>query len=157
MGVGVRNFAAEVAALARELERKRPVAVTRLRAVHEAWARMLLGIDDEDDLVAEVRAAVERRLDSARARDAAQHLADAEKWQWEIGTWSTGSGEGLSSMFQVRSLQLAQAWLVSIRMADDLNAAAEVRRLTEAVAGDPNDLAARLREHLDELIERTSG
>ena len=156
MGQEARDFAAEVAELERKLGSERQVAVVRLRAVREAWARALLGLNEEADSVArEVRAAVERGLDPACAKDAARHLAGAEKWQWEIGSWATGSGEGLSSMFKVRALQLADAWLLSVAIADDPDAAAEVRRLIEAVDGDPNDVAARLRKHLEELIVRT--
>ena len=134
----------------------RPDAVAKLRAVHEAWARALLGLEEKGDLVAQVRAAVEQGVEEPCAQAAAQQLAAAEQWQWEMGTWATGSGEGLASMFEVRSLQLAQAWLVSVMAPHDALAAAELRRLAMAVSGDPNDVAARQQKHLNALLERAS-
>jgi hypothetical protein len=46
---------------------------------------------------------VERGPNVALAAEAALHLGADEKWRWEIGTWSSGSGEGLASMAEVRS------------------------------------------------------
>ncbi|MCB9685954.1 MAG: hypothetical protein H6738_03010 [Alphaproteobacteria bacterium] len=65
----------------------------------------------------------------------------AEERQWEIGTWSSGSGEGLASMFEVRTLQVARAWLTPDRE--------EGRALMQQVSDDPNDSGARLRPHID--------
>jgi hypothetical protein len=92
--------------------------------------------------VALVRRAVECGVDAVRVEDAISHLAEAEKWQREIGTWATGSGEGLASMFAVRSLQLAKGWLLSAHTAAEPHAVAEAQRLAAAVRDDPNDLAA---------------
>jgi hypothetical protein len=148
------DFAEEVAALTRDLDVERTRAVARLRSVEEAWARASLGLAAEGDLVALVRRAVEHGVDVRRARDAITHLAEAEQWQWEIGTWSTGSGEGLASMFAVRSLQLARAWLLSACAAVEAHAAAEARRLAAEVRDDPNDVAERYRADVETLLAR---
>ncbi|MFO0572039.1 MAG: hypothetical protein U0263_40830 [Polyangiaceae bacterium] len=90
--------------------------------------------------------------DAGVAAEAAGHLRAAEEWQWQIGTWSTGSGEGLASMAEVRSLQAARAWLCAA-----VGDAAGARALIAGVAGDPNRMGERhaasplqaLRERLD--------
>lgn len=148
------DFAGTVAALTQELGVDRERAVCRLRSVEEAWARAALGVAAEGDLVALVRAAVERGVAGERAQDASSHLAEAERWQWEIGTWSTGSGEGLASMFAVRALQLARAWLLSAAAAAAAGAVAEARRLAAAVRDDPNDVAAAYRPAVEALLAR---
>lgn len=130
--------------------------MARLRATEEAWARAIIELPADGDLVAQVRESVERGMASAGATAAAQHLAAAERWQWEMGTWASGAGEGLSSMFEVRTLQLAQAWLLAVGAPADAAAAAEVRRLAKEVAEDPNDVAARYRPHVTALLGRLS-
>ncbi len=153
----MRDFGAEVATLEVELTRDRARAVGGLRSVRERWARATLGLGDDEDLVRGIRRLVEGGLDGTRAGEAAAHLADAERWQWEIGTWSTGAGEGLASMFSVRSLQLARAWLESVRVGGEPAVVAEVRRLVCEVRDDPNDVAARLRGHVEALLVRLPG
>lgn len=133
---------------------QRDVAVARLRALHEARARALLGIGAQGELVARVRALVERGVEPGLARDAIARLEDAERYQWEIGTWSTGSGEGLSSMFEVRTLQLARGWLCAARVEVDPDATATARRCARDVDEDPNDIAASLRAHVVALRDR---
>ncbi|MCB9564539.1 MAG: hypothetical protein H6708_29495 [Kofleriaceae bacterium] len=149
-----RDFAAEVAELAAALATRRDVAVARLRATHEAWARDLLGVAAAGDLVAQVRAAVEATVAPAIAAQAAAQLAAAEARQWEIGSWSTGAGEGLASMAEVRALQIAQAWLWSACVASDPDAAARARQLARAAADDPNGMADRHAAHLRALDAR---
>lgn len=140
-----RDFAAEIASLRALLPTDRERAVLRLRRVHEDRARALLGLGD-GPLVPSVRAAVERGVsDEARAL-ALDQLAAAEQWQWEIGTWSTGSGEGLASMAEVRALQVARAWLIQDRD--------EARALLQQVLDDPNDSGARLRPHIEARLAR---
>jgi hypothetical protein len=107
-------------------------AVERLRALEEQAARDLLGVTSE--LVRGTRERVRRGIEPATAVAAAAHLAKAERWQWEIGTWSTGSGEGLQSMAEVRALQMAQAWLLSV------GDPARVAGLLDQVQGDPNGM-----------------
>jgi hypothetical protein len=148
--MGERNFADEARELEATLTENRGVAVVRLRALHEDWARALLGLGSQDKLVSLVRASVESGLAPATAAEAASQLERAEKWQWEIGSWATGSGEGLASMFEVRTLQLARAWLLSAN-AEGADAA---RSLALQVENDSNDIAARLRKHIQALLAR---
>lgn len=145
-----QRFADEARELEASLADNRQVAVARLRALHEAWARAILGLNPGEKLVSSVRAGVEAGIAPEKAAEASAHLADAETWQWEIGTWSSGAGEGLSSMFEVRALQLARAWLLS---AQDPAAA---RALALEVQSDPNRIAARLDKHVSALLARLS-
>jgi len=154
-GMVERDFTAEVAALEAQLTTQRDVAVARLRTAHEAWARSVLAIEAGGNLVAQVRVAVEHGVDTDRARDAIERLREATERQWEIGSWSSGSGEGLSSMFEVRSLQLAQAWLWSAR--SSTGAADEARALLTEVRDDPNRIAERHAGHMQALAERLKG
>lgn len=156
-------LAAGVAALHEELARDRAPAVERLRAREEEWARRVLGLapraraSGETRLVAGVRELVEAGVAAEVARRAERHLAAAEQWQWEIGTWATGAGEGLSSMFEVRSLQLARAWLLAAGAAEDASLVEQARQLARAVADDPNDVAAPHRKAIAALFKRLDG
>ncbi len=141
-----RDFAREIAALEADLATDRWRAVLRLRQVHEAWARHLLGLADHEPLVPGVRAAVARGVsDDVRLR-AREQLGAAERYQWEIGSWSTGPGEGLASMFEVRTLQVARAWLTP-----DPD---EARALLQEVLDDPNGMGERLRPHIEAWLSR---
>jgi hypothetical protein len=155
----VRDFAAEAAELEALKQTQRDVAVARLRQLHEAWARGRLGLPEEGELVSAVRAAVEAGVDPARAAAAIEQLELAEQHQWEIGTWATGAGEGLASMFEVRALQLARAWLwvTPPPHPDSGHSEATARTLLAAVASDPNDIAGPLRPHIDALTARLQG
>jgi hypothetical protein len=152
-----RDFEAEVAELRAGLTRERDVAICRLRAVHEAWSRAVLGIDDDGALVPRVRAAVERGVEPRLASRAIEQLHAAEKHQWEIGTWATGAGEGLSSMREVRELQLARAWLEAALCPIDPRARDRALALLEQVAGDPNRVAAHCAGEIEALRERLGG
>ncbi len=149
-----RDFAAEVAVLEARMAQERAVAVARLRALHEAWARALLGVEDDGDLVRRVRAVVERGTEPRRAIDAIEQLLAAEKHQWEIGTWASGSGEGLSSMAEVRRLQIAQAWLWSALSSRDGDAADKARELLKGAVEDPNRVARRYSKQIQALYKR---
>lgn len=139
----MHNLAAEVERARSELERDRFSAVERLRELEERWARSLLGLSLDADLVRQVGQWVEGGPDVSVAAEAARHLAAAERWQWEIGTWATGSGEGLASMAEVRALQTARAWLCAAT-----GDAPGARALIAQVEGDPNRLGAA---HADSL------
>ena len=149
-----RDFAAEVAALEAELTQEHTVAVARLRTLHEVWARALLGIDAANKLIASVRTSVERGIDPHLAAEAVKQLSAAEEYQWEIGTWSTGPGEGRASMAEVRALQIAQAWLWSARSAEHEEAIGKARALLKQASEDPNRVAARHAKHIQALYKR---
>jgi hypothetical protein len=149
-----RDFDAEIAELEARLTLERDVAVSRLRAIHEAWARALLGIDDTGSLVTRVRAAVERGVDPRLAAKATGQLRAAENHQWEIGTWATGAGEGLSSMRAVRELQIAQAWLWAAQCPEESCARDQALELLEQAAADPNRVAAAYDRDIRALRER---
>src|SRR5690606_2164653 len=108
------DLAAEVERATAALERDRFNAVEQLRELEERWARSQLGLPLQGDLTQSVRQWVEGDPDAALAADAARHLAAAETWQREIGTWASGSGEGLASMAQLRMLTAARAWLLFV-------------------------------------------
>lgn len=150
MSSAQRCFADEARELEDSLPQDRQVAVARLRALHEEWARAIIGLGPGEKLVPGVRARVEAGIAPEQAADASAHLADAETWQWEIGTWSSGAGEGLSSMFEVRTLQLARAWLRSVQDP------AAARVLALEVQNDPNRIAERLEKHVRALLVRLS-
>ena len=57
-------------------------------------------------------------------------------------------------MFEVRSLELARAWLLSARALVDEGANAEAARVLEQVASDPNDIAAPYRADIAALRRR---
>ncbi len=154
------QLAAEVARFTELLATERQRAVVNLRQLEERWARFAAGLPDEGDLVAAARTAVEGGAPSDPG-EAIRHLAEAERWQWEIGSWATGSGEGLASMFQVRSLQLARAWLLSTATDPDATATdpdatarAEAAKLLEEVANDPNRIADRHSDAIEALRSR---
>jgi hypothetical protein len=157
-----KDFAAEVDGLESELETNRFHAVSALRVVEEEWARDVLGLRPtrrpgggwafDPKLVAEVRRLVERGIELDRAREAARHLEAAERWQWEIGTWSTGAGEGLASMFEVRSLELARAWLLAALAQKEPTLMKAARDLVDAVARDPNRIGERHAKHVEALF-----
>ncbi len=149
-----RNFQSEAGGARALLSSDRAAGVTRLREIHEAWARDELGVPIDTELVAAVRKGVEAGLDPTRASTAAQHLVEAEQFQWEIGTWASGSGEGLSSMFEVRTLQLARAWLLAAGASPGSTAAAQAAELARGVRDDPNDIARSLARHVEALLER---
>jgi hypothetical protein len=149
--MGARDFQSEAAA-AEALSRSD--RVTRLREIHEAWARDALGLPVGTKLVPAVRTVVEGGLDPALASTALQHLAEAEQFQWEIGTWASGSGEGLSSMFEVRTLQLARAWLLTAGASPGSSDSAQAADLARGVRDDPNNIARSLAEHVEALLKR---
>lgn len=127
------DLTAELERAAAGLEGDRFNAVERLRELEERWARLRLGLALGAELTQQVRHWVERDPDPALAAEAAEHLSAAETWQREIGTWASGSGEGLASMAQVRMLQAARAWLLAA--AGDVESA---RALIRQVEADPN-------------------
>jgi hypothetical protein len=149
-----RDYHDEVRALEATMASERNVAVARLRAIREAWARAILGIDGAEDLVVGVRAVVTRGLAPARAAEGIEQLELAEAHQWEIGTWATGSGEGLSSMREVHALGIAQAWLWAARAGDDPTAAHKARALLSRAEADPNRVARHYQPQIQALQER---
>lgn len=107
----------------------------------------------DNDAVERCLALLERRAgDFERAGDdaaAIDALSEAEGLQWRIGTWATGSGEGLASMWHVYELMLGRA-RAEQRLAESTTgeeserhrAAAEA--LIERVRSDPNGLGVEL-------------
>ncbi|MFN2168645.1 MAG: hypothetical protein ACK2U9_20620, partial [Anaerolineae bacterium] len=75
------------------------------------------------------------------AAEAERHLAQAEEWQWKIGSCATGAGEGLASMSQIHILKMARAWLhAAAAMAGGERGGAAALALVTEVAADPNGL-----------------
>lgn len=153
VSAAARDFAEEIAAYRARMLTDRFTAVECLRRTHEEWARALLHVDPRAKVLAGIRSAVEAGLAPPVAAAAHEQLAAAEGHQWEIGTWASGAGEGLASMHEVRTLQLARAWLLSV-LAVDAAGRDRVRALIDEVESDPNDIAADLRVHWVALRDR---
>lgn len=153
MAHGTKDFAAKITDFKSTMKSDEERSVGGLRGAYESWARMLLGIGDNVRLIANVRRIVEAGLDPELAAEVAEKFAGAEEWQWVIGSWATGSGEGLSSMFEVRTLQLARAWVLAAGLPDrgDLP---EVRRLALEVKNASNGVANTLQSDVDALLAR---
>lgn len=137
-----RDFEAEVKALRGRLQdAARWQAVVGLRSVEETWARHLLGVGEQGGIAALVRRRVAGGVDALAARQAEVHLAQAEDWQWQIGSWATGAGEGLAAMAQVYELKMARAWL-NVALASEKGGgqprASAALALVAEVAGDAN-------------------
>lgn len=151
-----RDFAAEIARARADLEREPFQAASVLRMTEEDWARDMLGIPGGADIGTAVRGRVKKGLPPSVAAAAAAHLAEAERWQTEVGTYASGSGEGLASMAAVRSFQVARAWLAAAvargggGTADSGKAARLSRSLANRVKGDSNGLGAR---HAKTLVD----
>ena len=64
-----RSFADEARELEASLPRDRQVAVVRLRALHEAWARAILGLGPKEKLVPGVRVRVESGIAPDKAAE----------------------------------------------------------------------------------------
>jgi hypothetical protein len=159
-----RDFAAEVAAEELRLNGDRSNTVCRLRGIYEAWFRHLLGLELDGELAVVTRKwaqpicsalpgpgqRCDLEVELTTLLSARTCLAGAERCQWEIGTWSTGSGEGLASMGEVRTLQTAHAWLA---LATSRVQEALALALAVEVEGDPNQIGEEHRESLHELRE----
>jgi hypothetical protein len=145
-----RAFATRVAELEALSSSDMWQAVGELRGTYEAWARAELGIEG-GDIHESVRVAVARGVPLEAARSAEQHLAQAERYQWQIGSASTGSGEGLASMGNVYRLQLARAWLLAACAAIDPVSADRARAIAVGIERDPNGIGKRLERDVDAL------
>jgi len=139
------HFESERDRLTSSLARDREKAVYGLRNLEERWARHLLELSLESD--GKLHDRVRSRLVAVAPdaiREAVAHVLAAESWQREIGTWSTGSGEGLASMVALYDLRLARAWmLLRLVLAGDRSGLADARSLVDAIASDPNGLGAQ--------------
>jgi hypothetical protein len=144
-----RSFETDIAAAEARLASDRFAAVEALVGLHESAARAALDLSEQGSLARQVHGAAARGISTDAARRAEAHLAHAERYQWQIGTWATGSGEGLASMSAVRELQLARAWLLTVL--PDADAHARSSALLAELDGDPNDSAARLAPERDAL------
>jgi hypothetical protein len=148
-----RDFAAEVTAARARLDAEPFFAAHDLCAIEESWGRQLLGVADTGDIAAAARRRVKAALEPAVAEEASAHLAEAEKWQAQIGSYATGAGEGLTSMGALRSLQMARAWIEAAlsRVAGRPIAAKRALALAAKIEGDANGLGTRHAKSLREL------
>lgn len=147
-----RDFATESSVLEDELVTGvRWQAVEGLRALEEDWARDLLDLG-EGPIEALVRARVQASLAAEVAEQAERHLAAAERWQWEIGGYATGAGEGLASMTNVYRLKLAQAWLAGA-LAQLTSDPAHAMRAETLVAAIEHAPSARGAVHADAIAQ----
>ncbi|HWO13714.1 MAG TPA: hypothetical protein VNN80_29630 [Polyangiaceae bacterium] len=135
-------------------------ALASLRVVEEDWARHALGVDMSGTLASQARRSVERGVPLDRLERALPHAKRAVQRQWDLGSFATGSGEGLAVMAEVRELQTALAWLhAGIARHDPVRArhAAEAQRLAREIREDSNGSGRsceRSLRALDELLAR---
>jgi hypothetical protein len=107
---------------------------------------------DENAVVRGRDEAVRRALALEAAGDDGGAIAawsEAESHQWTIGTWSTGSGEGLASMGCVYELMLRRATCEERLAARALGTEADAHRraaqeLLAKIAADPNGVGERV-------------
>jgi hypothetical protein len=147
------DFAAEIGAARSRLDAEPFLAAQELRSLEEGWARQMLGVEGSGDIATVVRQRVKAALDPTIAGEVSAHLAEAEKWQAQIGSYATGAGEGLTSMGALRSLQMARAWIEATLSRTTGYAASTKRALALAskIEGDANGLGARHTKSLREL------
>lgn len=144
-----RDFESEATSLRRELEGgERWKAVYALCRLEQDRARSIVGAKSRGRLDLAMKGAAEG-LEPARAKEAAEHLARAEKWQAEIASWATSGAEGLVGMHEVRVLQLAQAWL--LLAAGDAASLRRATKLYDKVEGDANGVPSDLRAQVAAL------
>jgi hypothetical protein len=144
-----RKFAHELASLLEKLDSpERWRVLYDLLDLEEDWARSLVGARKGGGIRAAMRAAVKPKLDPSAALEAAEHLANAEKWQKEIASYATGSGEGFVAMGYVDELLLARAWML---VAAANNAASAASDLYRMLHGDRENLEANQKRELEKL------
>jgi hypothetical protein len=144
-----RKFAQEQALLIEKLDSpERWRILYDLCDLESDWARSLVAARKDGGIRAAMRSAVKPKLDPIAALEAAGHLAQAEKWQREIASYATGSGEGFAAMDEVYELQLARAWML---VAAANNAASAARDLCRRVHGSRENLEASQKRELEKL------
>ncbi len=111
------------------------------------------GWQGREDITTLVRERVERAFDHAAAKEGLGHLQAAEQWQWRIGSYATGSGEGLASMAEVRALQMASAWLAVALFRETREPAlsALATSLAVEVERDPNGMGTKYAKAIVDL------
>jgi len=149
------DFEARHAAIVegRASDPERPVY--ELRALEEQWAAFFLGLSEGEALIAGVRRRVIEGIAEERVLSAIAHLEEALSQQWTLGTWSSGAGEGLASIAEVRRLQVALAWLHGART--DPEGPAHALSLIAQVLEDPNGQGGRYAAMLKELEQKLDG
>lgn len=135
-----------------ELERElghgvREHVVAQLRALHEAWARAILEVDDVTPLVQATRASLTRGVFVTQAQAASHQLDVAVRWQWQ-----RGAVENEQLLNELRVMQLARAWLL---LANPLSIA-EARALATEVSRDAR-ITDELRRDARALLEQLDG
>jgi hypothetical protein len=137
----------QIAVETARLSTSRYGSVHSLRELEESRACEILGIRPvPDGLVAATRERVCAGIEREVAELACTHLRNAEGWQWEVGSYSTGAGEGFMSMGKVYTLKLTQAWLQAA-----CGDAAQAHALMAEIEGDPNRLGQRFASEIAAL------
>lgn len=146
------DFAVRLAALQREVDFNLD-AVYHLRALEESWARHLLELEAAGDIASQMHTRVKREVDPTAGAEALAHLEAAEGWQWRIGSYATGSGEGLASMGEVHALQMARAWLAAalFRQSHDVSMRDVASTLVTTVEGAHNRMGERYARAIRQL------
>lgn len=130
--------------------------VEKLRSLHEQAARLAVGTE-AGDLLAQLCVTVEHGIAQENARRAIEHLGSAEDRQGELGSWASGSGEGLTSTRNVCELQLARAYLLSALIDAEPEALEQALALIRGVETAHNNVAADFTEHLKWLRAKLAG
>jgi hypothetical protein len=129
------------------------LSMERRRRTLESIVRGWLEVGEATELVTAVRSAVERGIEPETARAAVDLLVEAEWCQTGLGTMATGPGEGRYSMLQLRTLEFARAWLLTV-LSEDEAQVAEARKLHAKVEGDAFYDERRRGKHLEALRRR---
>ncbi|MDQ2642843.1 MAG: hypothetical protein M3020_03445 [Myxococcota bacterium] len=145
----VRKFAEQRALFLEKLDSPEHwMALNDLCELESDWARALVGAKKDGGIRSAMRSAAKPSLAPAAALEAAEHLASAEKWQKQIASFATGSGEGFVAMGYVDELMLARAWML---VAAASNAASAAKDLCRMLHRDREDLEANQKRDLEKL------
>jgi hypothetical protein len=144
------DLARRIEALESRLTEDFAGSVSALRGCREAAARALLAAPHPLPIVAAARAAVASGLAPSRAAEARAHLAEAERHEVVIGSWSSGAGEGVASRRAACELALARTWLL-LAEEPDARARESVEATLVAVAAEPNGVGAGLARDVEAL------
>ena len=117
LGATLAGLAAQVEGLAARLEESGVAPkLASLRSLEEEWALRLLGWgppNPRERIDTDVRDRVEHGVGLAALNEALSHVRRAERWQRRLVRLAGGSEDDSESMYEVRSLQVAAAWLLA--------------------------------------------
>jgi hypothetical protein len=151
--VSLARFVRPIASEANVLQNARMTSVLEAEIQAAAWREMRRqNPGDERSVVMSRDALILLALAHEAAGDDPQAIEawrEAEEQQWQMGTWSTGSGEGLASMGCVYELMLrranAELRLAGTAAGDSADAHRNnAHAILDKIAADPNGVGERV-------------